>query len=38
LIGYLDLTDNNKRIDEIMNMILGEDLWLYMVKTHAKLF
>ena len=38
LIGYLDLTDNNKRIDEIMNTILGEDLWLYMVKTHAKLF
>jgi len=26
LIGYLDLTDNNKRIDEIMNTILGEDL------------
>ena len=38
LIGYLDLTDNNKRIDEIMNKILGEDLWLYMVKIHAKLF
>lgn len=26
LIGYLDLTDNNKRIDEIMNTILGENL------------
>ena len=38
LIGYLDLADNNKRIDEIMNKILGEDLWLYMVKIHAKLF
>lgn len=24
LIGYLDLTDNKKRIDEIMNRILGE--------------
>ena len=27
LIGYLYLTENNKRIDEIMNKILGEDLW-----------
>jgi len=26
LIGYLDLIDNKKRIDEIMNKILGEDL------------
>lgn len=26
LIGYLDLTDNKTRIDEIMNKILGEDL------------
>ena len=26
LIGYLDLTDNKDRIDEIMNKILGEDL------------
>ena len=38
LIGYLDLIDNKKRIDEIMNKILGEDLWLYMVRIHVKLF
>ena len=38
LIGYLDLIDNKERIDEIMKKILGEDLWLYMEKTHAKWF
>ena len=38
LIGYLDLIDNKERIDEIMKKILGENLWLYMEKTHAKWF